>query len=560
MIEILKKFDLFSVEKSFSFGYKNNGRYVTGLTISGFICTILTVISFMIFGIYYFVPFIGRKNFTVYLNTINLPQAEPIDLDKSNTTLAIGLECDNDKNGQLLKNLLDLNIKYYKKSKNENLTYDKDVNNISYYNCNYIGPEFFKFDSANPNKTKILKCLNLTNKTIEGSYGDNKFEYYEISLKAKNYNYIHIDEIDETLLKHDCKLELHYSDTNINYTKHKHPINTFINEIFIQLNPDFLLKMNTFFMNQEFYDDDDLFLLFNEEPIPTKLFSRTEQYFLYKGKNKGEGKRDEFAKIYIRADTKKVIIKRKYQNVMEFYADTFEFLVALVFLVKVAFRIINYCFYVNHSIENDLFLFKEENNKPNKIINDSKVKMYSQVDPHSAITDLEKAQKYQTSEKLNQKTILKKNNYSFNIIELFTVKYLKCFKCCTRKMKYKTIIYEKACNILDSLLDIRIYIKSILFLDIYQYLINEDKKRIINFLTMPITPSEEEGKEDQFDEIYKYYKENDFNDNKFEEGEIDDFENLKKGKDNEINEISKKEIIDEKLHTLYKQHFRNYFI
>ena len=176
-----------------------------------------------------------------------------------------------------MRNLLDLDIKYYYKEKNINLTYDKNVNDIPYYNCNYLGTEFFRLDSANPNKTKILKCLNITNKTIEGSYGDNKFAYYEISLKAKNLNNTHLDEIDEALLKHDCKLELHYADTNINYTKHKNPINTFINEIFIQLNPDFLLKMNTFFMNQEFYDDDDLFLLFKEEPVPTKLFSRTEQ-------------------------------------------------------------------------------------------------------------------------------------------------------------------------------------------------------------------------------------------------------------------------------------------
>ena len=70
---ILKNFDAFGV--SFSFRYKGHDKYQTslsGLFVIGFIGVSLWI------GIYYFIPFITRKNFTTVYYTINLHKIQYI--------------------------------------------------------------------------------------------------------------------------------------------------------------------------------------------------------------------------------------------------------------------------------------------------------------------------------------------------------------------------------------------------------------------------------------------------------------------------------------------------
>ena len=116
-------------------------------------------------------------------------------------------------------------------------------------------------------------------------------------------------------------------------------------------------------MNQYLYDDDNLFWVFTEEePDQLKtLFSRYEEYSLYLGFNRSitnPPNRDKYAKIYMRADTKKTDIKRKYQKLMEFYADASSLLVALYEILIIVLGFIN-TFYAEYAISNKLFLFKE---------------------------------------------------------------------------------------------------------------------------------------------------------------------------------------------------------
>ena len=80
-------------------------------------------------------------------------------------------------------------------------------------------------------------------------------------------------------------------------------------------------------MNQYLYDDNSLIAVFNaaEQPDQTKtLFSRYEEYSLYIGLNREFVRPADYinyAKLYMRADTKKTDIRRTYQNLLEFYAD-----------------------------------------------------------------------------------------------------------------------------------------------------------------------------------------------------------------------------------------------
>ena len=319
-----------------SLRYKGDDYYSTVL---GGIVTLLVFLLGLIFGIIYFIPFVRRKNFSLYYNTINLSETETINFDESNSILAIGLECDNDPNGEELLKYLDIQIKYYNKHMNDEGIYDKQdpisiPKNINYNICNYT--DFYKEYKNSQYKNKELKCLESSNTQIGGHYGDKIFQYYEISLLSKK-NEInsneedlikHFKEIDNILLNHDCKLELHYKDVSFDFNDYSEPIKSFVNEVFLQLNPESILKMNLYYMNLYFENDHNLFFPTGDEQQINNSVSRTEQYFLYKGLNRGELKPTDYqyyAKIYIIADTKKIRVKRKYQNISEFYSDTFCF-------------------------------------------------------------------------------------------------------------------------------------------------------------------------------------------------------------------------------------------
>ncbi|MBQ1832380.1 MAG: hypothetical protein II114_01230, partial [Treponema sp.] len=57
-----------------------------------------------------------------------------------------------------------------------------------------------------------------------------------------------------------------------------------------------------------------------------------------------------YAMLYIRADTKRTEIKRKYQKLMEFYADASSMLIAIFGILAIIFGFIN-DFYAEHSIK-----------------------------------------------------------------------------------------------------------------------------------------------------------------------------------------------------------------
>ena len=75
---------------------------------------------------------------------------------------------------------------------------------------------------------------------------------------------------------------------------------------------------------------------------------------------------DKYAKPHTRADLKKTIISRRYQKVMEFYADASSLLIAIYEIIYLIFNFIDF-FYAYHSLAQQLFFFKgiEEDNNYN---------------------------------------------------------------------------------------------------------------------------------------------------------------------------------------------------
>ena len=354
----LKKFDVFGVP--FSFRYKNEDRYSTPL---GGLFFILFCIIVVVVIIYYFIPFFNRKNYNLVYYSMNLSTTEKIQLKESKAAFSLGLDCNADTDdGTKAEDILQLNINYiiYKKDKNGKRT--KYPEKLTSHLCNYA--DFYNqyndtFDILN---LKTFNCLDKTDHTIEGIFTDESFSYYEFSITTKEDTQENFDRIDKYLTKNDCKLVIYYTDITFDLNNYKDPITPFINEIFIQLNPTLIIKMNAYFMNQYFSNDDYLIFNFdNEKPLTKTLYSREELYSLYKGLKRFETKPNDYktySKVYIRADTKKTEIKRKYQKIMEFYADSSSLLIALFEFLFFMFTLIN-SFYADLSLSKRLFLFRE---------------------------------------------------------------------------------------------------------------------------------------------------------------------------------------------------------
>ena len=95
---ILRKVDFFGVP--FSFRYNNEEKYSTSLGGLFFIVFCVVVVAV---GVYYFIPFYNRKNFSIVYYSMNLPNTEQIKLKESKAAFAVGLECTTAKMESRLK-------------------------------------------------------------------------------------------------------------------------------------------------------------------------------------------------------------------------------------------------------------------------------------------------------------------------------------------------------------------------------------------------------------------------------------------------------------------------
>ena len=143
-----------------------------------------------------------------------------------------------------------------------------------------------------------------------------------------------MDKIEDYLQGNDCKLQFYYVDNTIDIDDYKNPVKSYIEANFIQLNPTLSPRRNIYFMNQYLFDDNYLMWVSGDEEEASSiktLYSRYEEYSMFMGLNRTNTTNDllNYAKVFIRADTKRTDVKRRYQKVMEFYADASSLLIAL---------------------------------------------------------------------------------------------------------------------------------------------------------------------------------------------------------------------------------------
>ena len=356
--KFLKKLDLFGVNLNFK--YQANDTYTTSL--GGLFILIFGLVA-LSFGIYNFIPFIKRKNLNIIYYTMNIAKTEQIKFKDSKALFNIGFHCD-ENNGFKVRNIFDLDSKFviYKKDLSGKSTKIKEK--VPWHYCTYEDFYYKYNDSVDFLELDKFQCLDDYDRTVQGIFSDIIFSYYEFSLTSKNKTKENHDQIYEYLSKNDCKLEIYYTDITIDLENYKEPIKPFINSVFIQLNPTLNIKKNIYFMNQYLYNDDSMIAVFGDNDKPNQietLFSRYEEYALYMGLEFNESN-TEYAKIFIRADTKRTIIKRTYQKITEFYADASALLIALYEILIIIFSYINN-FYAEESVIKKLFFFKELNIK-----------------------------------------------------------------------------------------------------------------------------------------------------------------------------------------------------
>ena len=321
-------------------------------------------------------------------------------------------------------------------------------------------------------------------------------------------------------------------------------------------------------MNQYLLNDNDMFFPSKDDSIKTSLFSRDEQYFLYKGTAEEEKRlkdHEYYAKIYIRIDSKKTEIKRKYQTFFEYWADTFTFWETLFVIGKFLLNFYNR-FYAFHSIQRKIFIFKgtdnpyfnypkrnieikDLNNISGNNLTERPIINLKLNDPKTYIDAPKKEENKNNTEKKKSSTNIV---FSFYYAEYLIIKFLELFKCCKKypqKMYKKKILFSKANDSMKRNLDIVLYIKNMLFLNIYRNIMNEDRKGIYNFLTAPIISQEEsEAKDSHKNEKennkknYYHYCENDLDIFNYHYTELSNNPNQKE-KDKKLIKLSQQHLI-----------------
>ena len=381
-------FDIFGI--TYAFRYKDKEKYQTSL---GGLVVIFFMILVIIAGIYYFIPFVNRKNYTIVYYTMNLAITEEVNLFESESNFAIGLNCESNKKEHLsVYEILDLKSTYILYEKHRNGTYEKHITNLASHKCNY--DDFYNKYNKQVDYLGLSKfeCLDKREGTLQGIYADQIFSYFEFTVAAKNDSIL--KEVDRFLFENDCKLKIVYTEVIIDLDNYKEPITQYLNDVFIQLNPTLFMKRNMYFMNQYFTNDDYLlFVIGDEKPELKALYSRYEEYSLYLGLNRistQTSNYDKYAKLYLRSDLKRTIIIRRYQKFMEFFADASSLLIALYDILFIIFSFVDN-FYAFHSLSTHLFFFKGIEGKNNfnifkqrKQINE----LISNIDKEEQIIDI----------------------------------------------------------------------------------------------------------------------------------------------------------------------------
>ena len=356
--KILSKFDFFGVK--YSFYYKNKQKYYSA---TGGIAFIIFFIISLIYIIININSLFKRTSISIIYYDTPISVTDDFSFENYSTALSFGITCgnyDEKVNPSLHNDLFYLEFKYTKlsKVKGQKNKIKKDIPIKLCKHSDFFNEYNTSFDSLG---LSALYCPDFSNESIHGMYSDENFSYYEIRIRAKSIKdtsyYINL------FTNYDCKLMLYYLNVGTNIYDFKNPITKTIDLQFIQLSPVEYNKLNIYFQLIKFDSDENYFF----ESYKTKYYvdySRNEIYNVYKGVDRFEVKgRDyeNFAKMYLRADTQRKLISRRYLKFYEFIANIYGIIKAFHFIFSLFIMKLN-SFYSQQSVIKKIFYIKNINN------------------------------------------------------------------------------------------------------------------------------------------------------------------------------------------------------
>ena len=357
----LKKIDYFGIE--FTFEYESKDKYHS---ITGGIVFLFFILISLIYTLITLTNLIQRKNLTVVYYKMQIPSTDSINFDNYTLTNAFSVVCSGQNssdisdyfsiqtnkvsltqyNGEVQREKIQLNYSY--------------CTNAHFYNKFNESVELYGLNSR--------YCFDDNNITIEGLYTDEVYKYVEITLYMTKTDPEDYQKYYDLLTQNDCSFQIYYTNFAFDVNNFDNPVTPFIGNKFVKLQPNFLNKMELYFLQQKFNSYEN-YLFDNYHSKYYSGFSDISSFSLYKGNDRFEIKPDSYnqiAKFFLRADTARNIITRKYMKITEFAASTSSLLSGLLIILNLIFKKVNR-FYALESIVKNINKFKGVSNKNFKI-------------------------------------------------------------------------------------------------------------------------------------------------------------------------------------------------
>ena len=300
--------------KNFNFKYKLHESYKNFMGgIISLIFLILVIIHTLISSIIFF----NKEKTSINYYDSQISKTDSISFQNYSYGIGFLGSCDNNETNELFSNLFSYDFKFVTITKNNN-SIEKKRYPINTHLCTYS--DFYYNSLESLDLMEVIGtyfCPDLLNYTMKGIYNDEEFSYYEITIYAKYTNEEYYKEYYNLLINNDCKFHVVFPIISINMDNYLYPFKYNLFDLFLQLNPITYSKRNIFYKVQTFKNFHHYF--FDVYDINYYLdYSLYDDYNLYKSKERFSNQYidyDKFAKIYLRADSKRTNISREYEKI-----------------------------------------------------------------------------------------------------------------------------------------------------------------------------------------------------------------------------------------------------
>ena len=529
---IFKNCDYFGVD--FNFHYKTKDKYRTATGGLIFMTFLTCVIIYFSINLNYFLK---RKNIDIIYYKMETKETDDINFFNYSLVNAFTMQCNNNKLSQKEFEYFSFDANYVIVTQyNGSMIKEKIPLNFSKCTKEHF---YNKFNE----ETDIIGlndkyCFDTNNITIRGEYTDEIYKYVEISLKMKLNDY---QTYYDYLTQNDCTFKLYYTNYGFNIKNYNNPIISFLGQKFIKLNPNYSNEMDIYFIVQQF-ESDHHFLSFKTQLKYYVAYSKNQQYQIYKGSERFEKQIDDYnilSKMFLRADSGRYIIIRKYQKIYSFLGNLASIFSNAILILFALVKKIN-SFYLYQSLMKKLFLFYDDkqnnilfkrmskklkeidfsnsrirvnNKKKNNFVSSKpkssqliKLSIFNFKNPNikkerkntftsigekintdkyeinKTISQLIKEKNTQENEKQypNKKTI----SIKYSILEIIIIKIFPCF--ISRYLHKKNFLFNKGKTGIFFYLDILNFMKSMATLEMLTYVILEPyQMKMLKFLAKP---------------------------------------------------------------------------